>query len=77
MVDKSKSMSADGNGIAASLMIIMVRELFLLRNGGKVGCPEIVLLSATTALAEDISPAGSVRAVSFVTRDIHGGRNPT
>lgn len=36
-----------GNGSAGSLMIIMVRELFLVRNGGKVGVgPEIVLLSA-------------------------------
>lgn len=34
------------NGGAVSLMIIMVMELFLVRNGGKVGAgPEIVLLS--------------------------------
>lgn len=45
------------NGSAASLMIIMVMELFLVRNAGKVGAgPEIVLLSATAALAEDIRP---------------------
>lgn len=51
-----KSMKAAGNDIVASLMIIMAGELFLVRNGGKVGAsPEIVLLSATAALAGDIS----------------------
>lgn len=39
-------MKAAGNDIVASLMIIMAGELFLVRNGGKVGAsPEIVLLS--------------------------------
>lgn len=41
-------MLAGGNGDAGSLMIIMVRELFLVRNGGKVGggpgnCPLVGL----------------------------------
>lgn len=54
------------NGGAASLMIIMVMELFIVCNDGKVGeGPEIVLLSASAALAEDIRPHQPVRDVSL------------
>lgn len=54
-------------------MFIMVWELFLVRNGGKVGrARKLSSCRASAALAEDIRPAPTMCAcrVLFLTRDI-------